>query len=654
MPRAPAASLPPLLPAPRTATRQPGRFVCRAGLPIVLEPSSDDGDFASACALRDAVDGAAGVRLVIETPRRRDGLGPHIALRREAAAGDGYRLRITPGGVELSGAGPAGLRYGVETVGQLVDRRGVLPACEIDDAPDFAWRGILLDVSRGKVPTEAELRALIDLCLRLKLNVLMLYLEHTFRWRRHPRIGADADGFDAETLRALDAYAAARHVQLVPNLQSLGHMEHILKLPPYAALAETDARWTLACADPGSYELLRDLYDEFLPNFRSRLFHANCDEAWDLGRGRSRERAASLGPGGLFVDHVQRVRELARTHGRRTAIWADFVHAHPDRVGDLPKDVLLCEWWYEADFDFDRVRLFADHGLEFWVCPGTSSWNCLFPRQTNALANVSHWADAGRRHGATGLLITDWGDGGHYNLLGNSWLGYAWAAQQSWSGDTASASFDRAFGRVLFGDASGEAARLYRELGALHDPGFAVFNASPLQFLFFDDLDDAWFVRGVEPRVAQRTRARLERVQARLAGAADRFGADTRTYQELCYAADASLLALRKGLAGQRWIAWREQPDRLDGTERRALARELATLASEQRELATRLRRLWLARSRPSNFAITGRRLARSIASTSRAARALERNRPPAPPAPHEGFTMAAVFRRLHQSLSGG
>lgn len=651
MSRAPA--LPPLLPAPRQAVRHAGRFALRSGLPILLEPGSDDGDFASACALRDAVARMCQVRLVVETPRRPEGLGPHLALRRDGDTGDAYRLRIEPDRAELVGAGPAGLRYGVETLSQLLDRRGRLPACAIEDAPDFRFRGILLDVSRGKVPSEAQLRALVDLCLRLKLNVLMLYLEHTFRWRRHPRIGAEADGLEAETLRALDAYAAARHVELVPNLQSLGHMEHVLQLPEYQSLAETGARWTLACADPGSYALLRDLYDEFLPNFRSRLFHANCDEAWDLGRGRSQPLAASLGPGGLFLDHVRKVRELAGQHGRRTAIWADFVHAHPERIAELPPDLLLSDWWYEAEFDFDRVRVFAEQGREFWVCPGTSSWNCLFPRQDNALTNVTRWADAGRRHGATGLLMTDWGDGGHYNLLGNSWLGYAWAAQQAWSGATPQASFDRAFGRVWFGDDSGEAARLYRELGRLHDVGFQVFNASPLQFLFFDDLDEAWFVRGVEPRAAARTLVRLERVRARLAGAADRFGADPLTFEELGHAADASLLALRKGLAGRRWIAWREQPDGLDARARRALARELATLATEQREARVRLQRLWRARSRPSDFELTARRIGRSIASLRRAARALERGRPPPPPAPHEGFTMGAVFRHLQQSLSG-
>jgi hypothetical protein len=427
----------------------------------------------------------------------------------------------------------------------------------------------------------------------------------------------------------------------------------VLRLPEYEHLAESEVRWTLACAEPASYELLRDLYEEYLPNFRSRLFHANCDEPWDLGRGRSKELASQLGPGGLFLEHVRRVRELARAQGRRTMIWADFVYAHPEHLSAFDRDLVLCDWWYEADFDYDRVRALAERGLEFWVCPGTSSWNCLFPRMENALTNVSRWADAGRRHGASGLLITDWGDFGHYNLLGNSWLAYAWAAQQAWSGDAPAPEFDRAFGRVLFGDPSGAAARLYRELGALHEAGFRVFNASPLQFLFFDDVDLAWFVRGVDPRTARRSLARLEAARSRIAAGRSAFGSDATTHAELLYAADASIFALRKALAGLDWLAWRDDPARLDARGRRALARALSALAQAQQGLGRRLRRLWLARSRPSNFEITGRRLARSVASLRRAARALERNRPPPPPPPHEGFAAAAVFRVLKESVKG-
>jgi hypothetical protein len=121
------------------------------------------------------------------------------------------------------------------------------------------------------------------------------------------------------------------------------------------------------------------------------------------------------------------------------------------------------------------------------------------------------------------------------------------------------------------------------------------------------------------------------------------------THAELCWAAEASLFALRKAQAGQRYLAWRAKPARLDARRRRALARELAALAGEQQRLGSALRRQWLARSRPLNFEQSGLRMARAAASLRAAARALERNRPPAPPPPHEGFAPANVLRELRR-----
>src|SRR5690606_41233457 len=164
------------------------------------------------------------------------------------------------------------------------------------------------------------------------------------------------------------------------------------------------------------------------------------------------------------------------------------------------------------------------------------------------------------------------------------------------------------------------------------------FTGRAVPSRFWDDLDEAGFVRGVGPRAARRTLAGLERVSRRLARARARFGADAQTHAELVWAAEASAHALRRALAARRWVAWRERPASLDARARRALARELDALAAEHQRLGARLPRPWLARSRPANYEITGRRLARAIASTRRAARALRANRPPAPPAPHEGF----------------
>ena len=650
-----ASGLPPLLPEPKQALRIGGTFRLRERLPIVLREGSGDDEFSSALALRAAVKARSGITLAVETHARGAGVTPRIDLAHEGGGEESYRLRVTREGAELIGAGPAGLRWAVETLAQLVDVRGAIPACEIQDAPDLPLRGVMLDVSRGKVPTLETLKGIVDFCVRVKLNVLMLYVEHTFRFRRHPQIGAGASPLDAETLRELDCYAAARHVQLVPSLQSLGHMDHVLNLPAYAHLAETDRNWTLSPALPETYELLGDLYDEYLPNFRSGLFNANCDETFDLGLGRAAAMREQLGEGGPFLAHVRRVRELAGGHGKRTLIWADMVHAHPERLAEFEDDFVFLDWWYEAEFDFDRVKLLAARGVDFWVCPGTSSWNCLFPRVENSLRNIEGWADAARRHGAGGLLVTDWGDFGHYNLQGNSWFGYAWAAQQAWSGSAPPRRFDRAFARQAFEAGSGLPGRLYRELGGIHDAGFRVFNGSPLQFLFFDDLETGFFIEGARTAALLRSERRLVAVRARIEAARGSFAREALTADELLYAADASLCAVRKARAGARYLAWRRKPASLAARERRALARSLEKTAGEQQQLGKRLQRLWLARSQPSDLALTRRRIARSVRSLRRAARALERHDPPEPPPKHPGFddvgtVMRAVYRSLAES----
>jgi hypothetical protein len=239
----------PLLPEPRRRRQRAGSFPLVDDLPIVLAPGSDDRDLVTARRLCDGLAERTGRALVIESHATTRGLGPCVALshgRETGRSGDAYRIELEARGVKVDAGGSAGLRWATETLLQLVDERGRLPLGHIDDAPDLERRGVMLDVSRGKVPKLETLFELVDLCAELKLNMLMLYVEHTFRFRRHPRIGENDSPLLAEEIRTLDAYAAANHVELVPSLQSLGHMEHVLALDEYAHLAETDAGWTIA------------------------------------------------------------------------------------------------------------------------------------------------------------------------------------------------------------------------------------------------------------------------------------------------------------------------------------------------------------------------------------------------------------------------
>lgn len=124
--------------------------------------------------------------------------------------------------------------------------------------------------------------------------------------------------------------------------------------------------------------------------------------------------------------------------------WGDIICQHPELVPELPKNALSLLWGYEAGHPFDKqARLFADSGLDFWIVPGTSSWQSLLGRIDNARANLAEAAQAAVKHGAKGWMVADWGDFGHWQPWPISWPGLVLGAAEGWnpgqtSGDLAS------------------------------------------------------------------------------------------------------------------------------------------------------------------------------------------------------------------------
>jgi hypothetical protein len=405
----------------------------------------------------------------------------------------GYQLTVTGGRIHVVAATPAGLFYGVQTLRQLLMQCGRrLPDVRCIDWPDFPNRGVMLDVSRDKAPTLPTLFALVEMLAEWKINQLQLYFEHIYAYRQHPTVWQDASPFTAAEIIELDRFCQARFIELVPNQNSFGHLTNWLVRPEYNHLAEApegcDTIWGFR--PPASLQpteeclrFLRTLYDELLPNFSSRQFNVGCDETIDLGKVRSREQAEAAGVGRLYVDFVQKIHREVRARGYTMQFWGDIITHYPELVRELPRDAVALEWGYEADHPFDEHgALFAASGIPFYVCPGTSTWNSLVGRTTNAVENIRNATRNGLKHGAVGLLTTDWGDNGHWQPLPVSYLGLAASAAHAWSHDAACAlSLPDALSRFAFRDATGLMGRLAYDLGDLYRlTGISVHNASVL------------------------------------------------------------------------------------------------------------------------------------------------------------------------------
>jgi hexosaminidase len=486
---------------------------------------------------------------------------------------------------------------------------------QIEDWPDIPHRGVMLDISRDKVYTQQTLYDLVDLLASWKYNQVQLYTEHTFAYQRHPKVWANASPMTGQDILDLDAYCRERHVELVPNQNAFGHLHRWLTLDDYAHLAEThdefpvpwgvhQGPFSLAPEHPGSLALVREMFDELLPHFSSRIFNVGADETHDIGHGQSKEIVAQLGEGRVYLNFLLKLYQEVSRRGFTMQFWGDIVNLHPELVPEIPRDVIGMPWGYEADhpFDVEAARM-AAAGLPFYVCPGTSTWTSLAGRTTNALGNLLNAAENGIRHGASGYLNTDWGDRGHWQVLPVSYLGFAAGAAYSWSLDTnREIDLPAALSLHAFQDPSGVMGRLAYDLGN-------VYTASPLQIqngtvMFWAlqwTLEEIGSFPNATPEPFERCLAALEEV-------APLLGTDSmqRPDADLIRREFAQTIRLMRHACRRGILALNPH-----ATNASDLARALKT---DMQEIISEYEKLWLARNRPGGLKDSVARLHRTQA----------------------------------------
>ena len=422
------------------------------------------------------------LQLTVENPAAEQLL---IDIRRKPGTPESYELIVNENGISLSAPDDAGIFYGLCSLQQILEqsvrnnKQTTMTALHIRDEPDFRHRGIMLDVSRCKVPTLETLFSMIDRFARLKLNQLHLYIEHTFAFANHRPVWEHASPFTAEEILQIKQYCRSRFIDLVPNLNSFGHFERWLRHENYRSYAECPDGFTHPLSgvrmthgstlkpNGHSLNLLHELYSEYLPLFDSPYFNIGGDEPWELGHGWSADMCRQEGTDRVYLSFMSKIQNLVSQHDRRMMFWSDIVLQHPESLSSLSSDLIALDWGYEANHDFDKeCRQIADCKIPFYVCPGTSSWNSLTGRTGNAMGNLDNAARHGLAHGADGYLITDWGDHGHHQYLPISYPGFVTGACHAWHHDAA-ASVD--IEDALCHMDSGEIAAIIPAMGRVPD-----------------------------------------------------------------------------------------------------------------------------------------------------------------------------------------
>ncbi len=354
-----------------------------------------------------------------------------------------YHLTVDGDGVTLESSCEEGLFRAVTSLWQLMRRdRGKLPHMRVSDKPALPRRGYMLDISRGKKPRVDTIKGMIDFLAALKYNEFQLYMEgDCFKYAAYPEENADFDCLTPDDIRELDRYCRERFIDLVPNQNSFGHMYTWLKKPAFHHLglfeSEDEVPSTLNPLLPESFEFVSNLYASLLPCFTSEYVNIGLDEAYGLGRYQIEDYCREKGKDVVFMEWLNKLSSHIRdTYGKKVMFWADMIYNYPQSYSMVPRDAIALEWGYEL-IQSQRMTAhciaYRDADVRYYVCPSVNTHGALSGRMDVTTFNIRTCGELAAEYGAEGLLLTDWGDGGHPQYWLWSMNPIALAGQYAWN-----------------------------------------------------------------------------------------------------------------------------------------------------------------------------------------------------------------------------
>ncbi len=370
--------------------------------------------------------------------------GTPVFISHDNNAGEGYTLSVGKNEIKIHGDSAAGAFYGLVTLNMLKKSHGnKIECCEIKDSPDMSYRGFYQDTTRGRIPTLETLKKLADTMAEYKLNSLQLYVEHSYEFTEYEFCKEELGYLTKAEIKELDAYCKERFIELVPSLSTFGHLYHLLQSEQYKHLCElpdyipTEHYYiermhhhTINPMLDESFELIKSLIDQHMEAFSSDKFNICCDETFDLGNGVN----SGLDKGSLYIEFVKKLVSYLESRGKTVMMWGDIVLQHPERLGELPESVIFLNWDYDVTFNENKVSAFD--GKKQIVCPGTSSWWGFHENTEIEEPNITSFVKCGFKHGAYGILNTNWGDYGNPASIDMAIYGLILGAAVGWNMET--------------------------------------------------------------------------------------------------------------------------------------------------------------------------------------------------------------------------
>lgn len=432
-----------LIPAPQQVKMGPGNVVVDGTWGVVSEVDRSD------VAFTRLVRGAAELHGLTLNATSNKKIRLKIQPQTVAGTDDpelnkqGYLLSISQNGVEITGNDTSGLFYGVQSLLQLLRRNPaaqlVLPESEIRDWPSLQLRFVHWDTKHHQKRMET-LKRLIDWHAFFKVNMIAFEMEDKYEYPSNPIIGAPGAYTKAE-MQELTEYAMARHIQLVPNVQSPAHMNYVLKHKEFEHLKSDGSNYQACMCDPEAIDLIFDMYQDMIDATPGvDYFLVSSDEVYYAGIcGKCKDPYNEENRSLAWTKFAVKAHDWMAKRNRRMIAWVEYPLKAKD-IERLPPDIINGVMGSDEEFLAAQRKI----GMRQLAYSSTQGSELLFPNHFSStdyqgnerqgrLDDISHTVVNGMAAGGNpiGTFAAAWDDAGLHEETFH--LGWATVAQYGWT-----------------------------------------------------------------------------------------------------------------------------------------------------------------------------------------------------------------------------
>jgi len=297
----------------------------------------------------------------------------------------------------------------------------------------FKTLGVMLDVSRGRVLKMDYLKTRLEHMRAFGYNAVMLYTEDTFRMEDCPKWGYMSGGYSMDEIREIKAFTDKLGMELIPCIETLGHLEKVLRWSDFADVKNNGA--TLLVGEEKTYELIDRMLAFWQEATGAKRIHLNMDEAGGFAGGKCKWLPGEKTRFDVFVRHLNRVNDLCLKHGfTENIIAGDAFYrvaskngeyyepdtmATPELRARVPKNVRLVYWDYYHNDQAHCEGMIDGHasfGSEPIIYGGIQNWYHFLVDREKTLGTMKPLLAAARVKRCSEVFFSLWGDDGAYGI----------------------------------------------------------------------------------------------------------------------------------------------------------------------------------------------------------------------------------------------